>query len=132
MSKKISKNNTEDFGEILTIIEKARENTFRAVNRELISMYWDIGKYISEKVKINGWGKSVVSDFADYVQNQYVGIKGFSSQNIWRMKQFYETYSEDEKLSALLREISWTNNLMIMSRRRAQKHGILSVVICEK
>lgn len=119
MSKEISKNNAKDFGEILSIIEKARENTFRAVNRELISMYWDIGKYVSEKVKINGWGKSVVSDFADFVQNQYVGIKGFSSQNIWRMKQFYETYFENEKLSALLREISWTNNLTIMSRAKS-------------
>ena len=117
MSKEILKNNAGDFGEILYIIEKARENTFRAVNRELISMYWDIGRYISEKAKTNGWGKSVVRDFADFVQNQYVGIKGFSSQNIWRMKQFYETYSENEKLSALLREISWTNNLTIMLLR---------------
>jgi len=75
-------NNSEDFGEILSIIEKARENAFRAVNRELISMYWDIGKYISEKVKANGWGKSVVSDFADFIQNHYAGIKGFSAQNI--------------------------------------------------
>ena len=118
MSTDLTINNSEDFGEILSIIEKARENAFRAVNRELISMYWDIGKYISEKVKANGWGKSVVSDFADFIQNHYAGIKGFSAQNIWRMKQFYETYSGNEKLSALLREISWTNNLMIMSRAK--------------
>ena len=121
MSKEISKTNTDDFGEILSIIEKARENTYRAVNRELISMYWDIGKYVSEKVKINGWGKSVVNSFAEFVQNQYIGIKGFSSQNIWRMKQFYETYFENEKLSAMLREISWTNNLIIMSRAKSEE-----------
>jgi predicted nuclease of restriction endonuclease-like (RecB) superfamily len=69
----------------------------------------------------NGWGKSVVQDFADFVQNHYVGIKGFSAQNIWRMKQFYETYFENEKLSALLRDISWTNNLTIMSRAKSEE-----------
>jgi predicted nuclease of restriction endonuclease-like (RecB) superfamily len=98
----------EDFGEILSIIEKARESAFRAVNRELISMYWEIGKYISDKVKKGGWGKTVVKDFSDFIQSQYAGIQGFSAQNIWRMKQFYETYKDNEKLSALLREISWT------------------------
>jgi hypothetical protein len=71
MSEEISRNNAKEFGEILSIIEKARENTYHAVNRELISMYWDIGKYVSEKVKINGWGKSVVSDFANFVQKQF-------------------------------------------------------------
>jgi len=118
VSKEISKNNTENFGKILSIIEKARENAFRAVNRELISMYWDIGKYISDKVKINGWGKSVVSDFADFIQNQYIGIQGFFASNIWRMRQFYEIYFDNEKLAPLVREISWTNNLIIMSRAK--------------
>ncbi|MFZ3132139.1 MAG: PDDEXK nuclease domain-containing protein [Desulfosporosinus sp.] len=121
MSKEISKNNAEDFGEILTIIEKARENTFRAVNREFISMYWDIGKYISEKVKSSGWGKSVVKDFAEFVQKQYIGIQGFSASNIWRMRQFYNIYSENEKLAPLVREISWTNNLVIMSRAKTDE-----------
>lgn len=113
MSDKMAKNKYEDFDEILSIIEKARENTFRAVNRELISMYWDIGKYISDKVKTNGWGKSVVNDFADFIQNQYIGIQGFSASNIWRMRQFYEIYFENEKLAPLVREISWTNNVLI-------------------
>lgn len=118
MSTNLPKNNSEDFGEILSIIEKARENAFRAVNRELISMYWDIGKYISEKVKTSGWGKSMVKDFSDFIQNQYVGIQGFSASNIWRMRQFYEIYFENEKLAPLVREISWTNNLIIMSRTK--------------
>lgn len=67
-------------------------------------MYWDIGKYVSEKVKDGGWGKSVVAEFSKYIQTHFVGIKGFSAQNIWRMKQFYETYSTNEKLSTLSRE----------------------------
>jgi len=108
-------NNTNAFDEVISIIEKARENAFRAVNRELINMYWDIGEYVSRRVCDGGWGKSVVKEFSDFIQNRYVGIKGFSPQNIWRMKQFYETYVGNEKLSALLRELTWTNNLQVMS-----------------
>lgn len=108
-----SKNNST-FDEIVTIIEQARQKAFRAVNRELIEMYWKIGQYISEKVKSNAWGKSIVQEFANYVQSKYVGIKGFSAQNIWRMKQFYETYAGNEKLSPLVRELPWTNNILIM------------------
>ncbi len=108
------KANGQEYGEIISIIDRARENAFRAVNRELISMYWEIGKYVSEKVKDGGWGKSVVTDFSKYIQSHFVGIRGFSSQNIWRMKQFYETYSTNEKLSTLSREISWSNNVLIM------------------
>lgn len=121
MSEEMTRYNHGDFAEILSIIEKARENAFRAVNRELITMYWDIGKYISKKAKTNSWGKSIVKEFANFIQNHYAGIQGFSAQNIWRMKQFYETYENNEKLSALLREISWTNNLIIMSRAKTEE-----------
>lgn len=103
-----------EFDEIVAIIEEARQKAFRAVNRELIEMYWQIGQYISEKVKSNAWGKSIVTEFASFVQSKYVGIKGFSAQNIWRMKQFYETYAGNEKLSPLVRELPWTNNILIM------------------
>ena len=103
-----------NFDEIITIIEKARENAFRAVNRELINMYWDIGKYVSHRTSEDGWGKSTVKEFADFIQARYVGIKGFSASNIWRMRQFYETYCGNEKLATLLRELSWSHNLQIM------------------
>ncbi|MDR1966553.1 MAG: DUF1016 N-terminal domain-containing protein [Synergistaceae bacterium] len=71
-------------------------------------MYWDIGEYVSRRVTESRWGKSVVKEFAEFIQSRYVGIKGFSPQNIWRMKQFYETYNDNEKLSTLLRELPWT------------------------
>lgn len=107
-------NKNYEFDEIVAIIEQARQKAFRAVNRELIEMYWQVGKFVSEKVKSNAWGKSIVQEFANYVQSKYVGIKGFSAQNIWRMKQFYETYAGNEKLSPLVRELPWTNNILIM------------------
>ena len=87
----------------------------KAVNAELIQMYWEIGSYVSGRVKDGGWGKSVVADFSEFLQAHYPGTKGFSAQNIWHMKQFYETYCDNEKLSPLVREIPWTSNLLIMT-----------------
>lgn len=107
--------------EIVRIIEKARENAYKAVNVELINIYWEIGHYISDKVQTESWGKSVVADFSKYVKDNYPDIKGFSQQNIWRMKQFYETYKDKEKLSPLVREISWSNNLVIMTGAKAMR-----------
>ena len=104
-----------DFENIIAIIEHSKARTIKAVNAEMIEMYWQIGKYISEKAANNGWGKSVVQDFSNFLKQTYPSASGFSSQNIWRMKQFYETYKDNEKLSPLVREITWSNNLLIMA-----------------
>lgn len=111
MSDSLIPNNENTFDDVIAIIDNARESAFRAVNRELINMYWYIGEYVSRRVSEGGWGKSVVKDFSDFIQSRYIGIKGFSSSNIWRMKQFYETYCANEKLATLLRELTWSHNL---------------------
>ena len=80
-------------------------------------MYWQIGKYISEKADNDGWGKGVVQDFANFLKQEYPSASGFSAQNIWRMKQFYETYKDKEKLSPLVREITKTNRRKYLSKR---------------
>ena len=121
MSNELTRKDNADYGEIIDIIERARENAFRAVNREVISMYWDIGAYVSEKVKHGGWGKAVVQDFADFIQSRFVGIQGFSASNIWRMRQFYETYKDNEHLAEMTRDINWTNNLKIMARAKTEE-----------
>lgn len=108
-------NYNNDFESIIPIIEKSKMRAIRAVNAEMIEMYWQIGKYLSGKTEQSGWGKSTVQDFADFLKNAYPTASGFSAQNLWRMKQFYETYCENEKLSPLVREITWSNNLLIMS-----------------
>ena len=108
-------NYNNDFENIIAIIEQSKTRAIKAVNREMIEMYWQIGKYISEKTNNDGWGKSVVKEFADFLKQAYPSASGFSAQNIWRMKQFFETYKGNEKLSPLVREISWSNNLLIMA-----------------
>jgi len=104
------------FTDIIQLIKQSRTNAIRAVNAELINLYWNIGEYISTKIEQSVWGDSVVSELAKYIQNSEPEIKGFSDKNIWRMKQFYETYKDFPKLSTLLREISWSHNLAIFSR----------------
>ncbi len=104
------------FTDIIQLIKQSRANAIKAVNAELINLYWNIGEYISNKIKLSEWGDSVVTELAKFIQTHEPQIKGFSDKNLWRMKQFYETYKDFPKLSPLVREISWTNNLLIFSR----------------
>jgi predicted nuclease of restriction endonuclease-like (RecB) superfamily len=104
------------FTDIIQLIKLSRTNAIKAVNAELINLYWNIGEYISKKIELSEWGDSVVTELANFIQTQESEIKGFSDKNIWRMKQFYETYKDFPKLSTLLREISWSHNLAIFSR----------------
>ncbi|MCD7785334.1 MAG: DUF1016 N-terminal domain-containing protein [Oscillospiraceae bacterium] len=97
----------DQFDDAIAIIDNARSRAMRAVNAELINMYWEIGAYVSERVNSIGWGKSVVSYFSEFLQSRYPSVKGFSAQNIWRMKQFYETYRDNENLSPLVRELTF-------------------------
>ena len=105
----------KQFTEITSLIASAKSRAYQAVNKELVTLYWHVGDYVSKQVISKAWGKSVVQELADYIQKSEPNIKGFSAQNIWRMKQFYETYSENTKLSTLSRELSWSHNMEILS-----------------
>lgn len=112
------------FTDIVQIIKQSRNNTIKSVNADLINLYWKIGEYISKKIEKSEWGDSVVSELAKYIQQNESEIKGFSDKNIWRMKQFYETYKGCPELSTALREISWSHNLAIFSRcKTAEERG---------
>jgi predicted nuclease of restriction endonuclease-like (RecB) superfamily len=84
-------------------------------------LYWSVGEYVSEQVTANLWGKSVVQELAKFIQTKEPNVKGFSAQNIWRMKQFYETYKDNEKLAALWREISWTHHKLVLPLKTAEE-----------
>jgi len=99
------------------ILSKQYE-ALKAVNKELISLYWDIGKSIVEKQDSLGWGKSVVKILSQELQNEFVGMKGFSVQNLWNMRQFYLEYKDSLKLQPLVGEISWTKNVIIFQKSK--------------
>lgn len=102
--------------EIKERVRSAQLAAFRAVNKELVAMYWDIGKMIAERQRGETWGKSVVEKLADDLHAEFPGIGGFSASNLWRMRLFYETYMAAEKLAPLVREIAWSHNLVILER----------------
>jgi len=94
----------------------AQYTALRSVNKELINLYWEIGKGIVEKQKELNWGKSVVENLSKDLQNSFPGIKGFSTPNLWYMRQFYEIYKNNVKLQPLVGEISWAKNVVIFSK----------------
>ena len=109
------------FSEIQLLINNAKTKAFKAINTELINLYWQIGEYISNKIANQEWGKGIVKNLSDYLKKVEPDLKGFSSQNLWRMKQFYEAYHKNSILSPLVREISWTNNMIILSKTKTEK-----------
>jgi len=102
--------------EIKDLIYRRQYEAMKAVNKELINLYWEIGEEINNQQSAQGWGKSIVEILASELQKEFPGIRGFSSANLWRMRNFYLTYSQNEKLAPMVREISWTKNLIIMER----------------
>ena len=112
-----------NFNSIISLIKISKDRIVKTVNTEIIDLYWQIGKEVSEKAKNGGWGKSVVEELSDQIAANFGNMRGFSPQNIWRMKQFYETYKDSQILSALLRELSWTNNLMVIAGRKTTRKG---------
>ena len=102
--------------EIKTRIQKAQYEALKAVNKELIALYWDIGQMIVERQKEAAWGKAVVENLAKDLQAELHGIKGFSARNIWNMRDFYRTYQGNEKLQPLVAEIGWTHNVIILEK----------------
>jgi predicted nuclease of restriction endonuclease-like (RecB) superfamily len=103
------------FAEVVGLIEKARKRAYQSANTHLIDLYWQVGEYVSLKIKADGWGKGTVQELSAYIQRRQSGIRGFSPQNIWRMRQFFETYRGEPKLSTLLRVLSWSANLHIFT-----------------
>jgi predicted nuclease of restriction endonuclease-like (RecB) superfamily len=122
------------FQEVLAMIKEARGKVAKVINNELIDLYWSIGHYISNKNIKDGWGSGTVRNLSDFLRETEPNSKGFSSQNLWRMKQFYETYHKNEKLSLLVREIGWTNNMLIVSQTKTdeEKEFYLKLTAREK
>ncbi|NOQ37528.1 DUF1016 family protein [archaeon] len=100
-------------GEIKERIRSAQYEALKSVNKELIALYWDIGKMITKRQEGETWGKSIVEQLSKDLQREFPGMKGFSERNLWRMRDFYLTY---QKLPPLVAEIGWTHNTIIIER----------------
>jgi len=97
-------------------IRQTQYQAYRAVNKELIGLYWDIGKSIVEKQKKLGWGQKIIQQLADDLQKEFPENRGFSYANLYRMRKFYLTYKDNSKLAQLVREIPWGQNIVIFEK----------------
>lgn len=123
---------SDDFQAVLSIIENAKGRAFKAVNAELIRMYWEVGAYLSDLCANSSFGDKVIDEVACYISDVAPTIKGFHRRGLYRMKQFYETYRDDQFVSALLTQISWTNHLLIMSKAKTAEERDFYVALAAK
>lgn len=104
-------------GYIKELVRTTQLESLKFVNKQLISMYWNIGKMIVERQEGETWGKSVVEKLAKDLREEFSEMEGFSVQNLWFMRQFFLEYkNEKEILQQLVREIGWSHNIAIFSK----------------
>ena len=123
---------TGQFDEIISIIDNARTRALKAVNAELIQMYWNVGEYLSALCADSEFGDKVIDEAAAYIAKENPGVKGFNRRGLYRMKQFYETYRDDEFVTPLVTQISWTNHLLIMSGSKTVEERLFYMALCAK
>ena len=104
------------FTEIVRLIGASRERAMQAVNTALIELYWQIGEVISRRVAAAQWGEGTVDQLASYIARWEPGIRGFSRSNLLRMRQFFETYRDDQIVAPMVRQISWSHHLQILGQ----------------
>jgi predicted nuclease of restriction endonuclease-like (RecB) superfamily len=125
---------TTSFTEIVQLIATAKQRAIQAVNTSLIDLYWQVGEIISRKIASAEWGDGVVNQLADHIAQTQPGLRGFTRRNLFRMRQFYETYKGDAIVSALLTQLPWTHNLTILSqsKRPEEREFYLRMAVKEK
>lgn len=120
-----------NFNKIVELIESRKNSAYRKVNEEMILLYLDVGKYLFDLQKESSYGDKITTHAANFIKNNYPQIKEFTKRNIERMIQFYKTYKDDEIATPLVTQLSWTNNLLIISGSKSQeeRHFYLKLAI---
>jgi predicted nuclease of restriction endonuclease-like (RecB) superfamily len=123
-----------EFSEVVQLIASSREKVIQSINSGLIDLYWNIGNIISRKIEAAEWGDGVVEQLATYISKTQTGLRGFTRANLFRMRQFYETYRTEQKVAPLARQLSWTHNLVILgqSKRPKEREFYLQMAIREQ
>jgi hypothetical protein len=118
--------------EITSRIRSAQYEALKAVNKEMIALYWEIGKRITEQQAALGWGKSVVENLSRDIQKEFPGIKGFGVSNMWDMARFYAEYRSNEILQPLVGEISWSKHIVILTKCKETRQRQFYILATKK
>ena len=125
---------SRDFDEVAQMIAAAKQRTYSAVNSMLVELYWQVGAYIHNKLESAAWGEGIVDQLAKHLKTTQPGLRGFTRRNLFRMRQFYATYQDDEKVPPLVTQLPWTHNLIILSQSKTpeEREFYLKMAIREK
>lgn len=120
-----------NFNQIVELINNRKNNAYRKINEEMIQLYFEVGKYVNELKEKSTYGDKISEKVAEFLKNNYPELKGFTKRNIERMVQFYNTYKDDEIGISLITQLSWTNNLLVLSgaKNQEERHFYLKLVI---
>lgn len=125
-------NNLMSAAGLIHIIEESRQNALKKVNEELIKMYWKVGEFLSKETEHASYGDAYIDEISREIQDTFPGIKGFNRRGLYRMKKFYETYKDNEIVTPLVTQISWTNHLLIMSGCKTDEEREFYIRLCIK
>ena len=120
-----------NFKQIVELVEKRKNNAYKKVNEELILLYLEVGKFLEELKENSKYGDKITTKASEFMRSNYPNIKGFTKRNIERMIQFYNIYRDDEIATPLVTQLSWTNNLLILSgtKSKEERHFYLKLSI---
>ena len=116
----------EEFETVCSIIATHRKRVIRVVNNESMSMVWEVGGYVSHKLKTSVWGDGVVRQLSDYIRTKYPSVRGWSYRTLYKMVQLYDTYTT-ASFSALIEKTDMTKYGDIVPFETAQIDGKLIV-----
>lgn len=109
-----------DYGVLLDDIKRrirsAQYDALKAVNQELIALYWDIGRLIVERQRGESWGRAIADQLSKDLREEFPGTAGFSRRNIFYMRRFYLTYAGREKVQPWVAQIGWSHHVVILDK----------------
>ena len=129
----VQRNSEElDFSDVIQIIQMHKNNAYRKINEELVTMYYEIGEHLSQKLKNERWGNKAIEKLLLVIKKEFPEMKNLSKRGLYRCIQFYETYHNYSIVSPLVSQISWTNNLLIFSRESSIEEKEFYIRLCIK
>jgi len=109
------------FQEIIETINSSRYKAYKSLNRFHMGQNFEIGRIIVQSQQKNEWGESIVDTLSKDINKQIDGVKGYSSQNLWRMRQFYLAYKDNEDMLELALKVPWGQNMLIIQQLKNEE-----------
>lgn len=120
------------FDHILSLITTARNKAIHAANTEQILLYWEIGRFISEKIDDSEWGDGTVLQLSQFLQSKDPSLTNFTKRGLYRMRQFHLAYSDFEIVSTASTQLSWSHNLEILSSSKSLEERLFYLQLTSK